>query len=71
MEMAPPRRITITRYTIDSGGVKIDVDLTKLEIVSPLLPRLTVEGAGMISANVGILVGEHPKGLSVGIKLGP
>ncbi len=71
LEMTPPRRITITRYTIDTGGVKIDVDPTKLEISSPSLPRLAVEGSGTICANIGVLVGEHPKALSVGIKLGP
>jgi hypothetical protein len=70
LEIAPPRRVTITRYHVNSNGVEIDVNPTKVEISGPGLPRLAVQGGGTISANIGVLVGDHPKGLSVAIRLG-
>ena len=70
LELATPNQITISRYYVNSNGVEIDVDPTKLEIRGSALPTVSVKGSGTISANVGVLVGEHPRGLSVAIKLG-
>jgi hypothetical protein len=70
LDFTPPHRITITRYYVNSNGVEIDIDPTKLEVTGPSLPKLRVEGTGTISANVGVLIGDPPKGLSVAIRLG-
>lgn len=70
LDIAAPNRITISRYYVNSNGVEIDVDPSKLEIRGAALPTVSVKGSGTISANVGVLVGEHPRGLSVAIRLG-
>ena len=70
MEFQPPHRIVITRYHISTGGVTIDIDPTKIEFTGEVTPNLTLAGSGTISANIGVLIGDAPPGLGVGIRLG-
>lgn len=70
MEFHPPHRIVITRYHICSGGVTIDIDQTKIQFSGNAIPNFTLAGNGTICANVGVLIGDAPPGLGVGIKVG-
>lgn len=71
LEFHPPHRIVIARYHICSGGVTIDIDKTKIQFSGNDIPNVTLAGNGTISANIGVLIGDAPSGLGVGIKVGP
>jgi hypothetical protein len=68
LQISPPHRITLTRYHINVAGITIDIDPTKVELEGHGIPRFAVTGNGTVSANIGILLGDAPVGLSVGIK---
>lgn len=71
MEFQPPHRIVINRYHFSSAGVVVDIDPTKIEFSGTGLPNVTLSGSGTISANIGVLFGNAPAGLGVGIKVDP
>lgn len=70
LKFQPPHCIVITRYHISTGGVVIDIDPTKIEFSVNGISNFSLSGNGIISANIGVLIGVAPAGLSVGIKLG-
>lgn len=70
LEFIPPKRIVIRRYRISIDGKVVVIDPEKIQLKGDSIPTINVSGNGTISANVGLLVGEAPKGLSVGIKIG-
>lgn len=70
LEFNPPNRIVIRRYCVSIDGKVVNIDSEKIEVKGESVPTIRLSGNGVISANIGLLVGESPKGLSVGIKIG-
>lgn len=69
MEFQPPHRIVIKRYHLNSGGVVVDIDPTKIAFSGVEPPNFVLTGSGTISANIGVLFGDKPAGLGVGVKV--
>jgi hypothetical protein len=65
----PPNRISIERCCITTNDVTVDIDDQNILFRGERVPRLTLTGNGFIDANIGILIGEAPRGLGVGIKV--
>lgn len=66
----PPNRIGLERCRITSNGVIVDIDGENIDFRGDRVPQLTLAGDGVIDANVGVLVGDAPRGFRVGIRLG-
>ena len=65
----PPNRISLERCRITTNGVTVDIDEQNIVFRGDRIPQLTLAGNGIIDANVGVLVGDAPRGFGVGIKL--
>ena len=60
----------LQKYDININGKSLGVSSKGIIIKGKGIPAITLSGGGTVSANVGILVGEHPRGLGIGIKVG-
>jgi hypothetical protein len=65
----PPNRISLERCRITTNGVTVEIDEQNIVFRGDRIPQLTLAGNGIIDANVGVLVGDAPRGFGVGIKL--
>lgn len=70
LDFQPPNRIVLQKYDIKINGKSLGISPKGVVIKGQDVPAITLSGGGTVSANVGMLVGEHPRGLSVGIKVG-
>jgi hypothetical protein len=66
----PPNRIGIERCRITTNGVTVDIDAKTISFRGDGIPHLNLGGNGSIVANIGVLVGDAPKSLGIGINLG-
>lgn len=66
----PPNAFKIVRYSFYYQGVNINIMNDTIVMTSDTnKQKFQLSGNGTVDANIGILIGEHPKNLSVGIKL--
>lgn len=65
----PPQSFQIVKYSFYHNGVSIKIFKNEITLSSETKHTLKLSGTGTIDANIGILIGEHPKNLSVGVKL--
>ena len=66
----PPNRVCIERCQITTNGVMVKINPNEIVFQGEELTQLTISGKGEIDANIGILIGDAPRGASVAIKTG-
>ena len=70
VEFDPPERIIVKRYKIAFGKTTVEVFPDKIKFTGGFVSFFSITGEGGFDANIGILVGDKPKNLSVGLKIG-
>jgi hypothetical protein len=67
VDFCPPNTFKIKRYKVSSGEVTVEINDNTVNFTGANIPsiELSGDGSGVFDGNVGIAVGEHPKGLGV------
>lgn len=66
----PPDKFIIKRYKLTFSGTTVEILPKEIRFRGRDIPNFKLLGDGIIDANIGILVGQAPNGLGVGIKVG-
>ena len=70
LEFNPPDNIIVKRYKVTFGETTVEVLPSKIVFTGGFVSTFSITGSGGFDANIGILVGDGPKKLSVGLKIG-